>query len=368
MRATDPLLLTDIVRQDQRSPTFEITEWQVELLSDQGIMSPEGLFRFSGYGRDAGGARPWTVVLKIVKDPGQPSAPAHLWNWKRETLLAQSGLLDGLPGPVRAPRFYGVTQQAGSDWLWSEYIADAVTGPWRLENYVFAAHQFGRFNANCAQLPVPDAPWLCRAHARGWVEGLSPLHAWENPYVQRFFVPELQIRAGRLWAERERFYDALSRLPQVFSHFDAQRRNLLTRRGDAGAEEIVAVDWALCGLGPIGGDLYALIGSSAALCEWDSARLDDLEAAVYDAYVADLTAAGWRGDPRLPRLGYTAWIALHWGLALPAGSAFWLTEPMIPRAIRQFGHTPEELASGWAALCHFSLDRGNEAQELMEKL
>jgi len=186
--------------------------------------------------------------------------------------------------------------------------------------------------------------------------------------VQRFFAAELQTRAGRLWAERARFYDALARLPQVFSHFDAQRRNLLTRRSDAGAEEIVAVDWALCGLGPIGGDLYALIGSSAALCEWDSARLAEIEAAVYAAYLAGLAAGGWRGDPRLPRLGYAAWIALHWGLALPAASAFWLTESMIPHAIRQFSHTPEELAAGWAALCHFSLDRGHEAQELMGEL
>jgi hypothetical protein len=367
LRNLDPALLVGVVRQDQRSPRFEITDWQVEPLSDQGIINPEGLFRVCGHGRDAAGARPWTVVVKIVKDPGQPRDPAHLWYWKRETLLAQSGLLDALPGPVCAPRFYGVIERERDDWLWIEYIADAVRGPWGLEGYVFAARQFGRFNAACAQSPLPDAPWLCRAHARGWAEGLSPLKAWENPYVQRFFAAELQTRAGRLWAERERFYDALARLPQVFSHFDAQRRNLHTRRDAAGATEIIAIDWALCGIGPLGGDLYALIGSSAALCEWEPARLEEIEAAVYAAYLAGLAEGGWRGDPRLPRLGYTAWIALHWGLALPAASAFWLTESMIPHAQRRFGHSPEELALGWAALCNFSLNRGDEARGLREE-
>lgn len=41
----DPTLLTAIVRQDQRDPHFELLDWEVELLSDKGIINPGGLVR-----------------------------------------------------------------------------------------------------------------------------------------------------------------------------------------------------------------------------------------------------------------------------------------------------------------------------------
>ena len=129
--------------------------------------------------------------------------------------------------------------------------------------------------------------------------------------------------------------------------------------------QIVAVDWALCGVGALGGDLYSLVGSSAVMLEWPPAELDALEEAVFAASIDGLGAGGWDGDPRLARLGYTAWLALHWGMAMPAGAAFWLAEPMAPRVVRQFGQPVAELASAWAAIGDFALTRGDEARGLL---
>ena len=50
LQAIDLALLTDVVRQDQRSPSFEITEWSIKRLSDKGVQNPDGLWLVSGCG------------------------------------------------------------------------------------------------------------------------------------------------------------------------------------------------------------------------------------------------------------------------------------------------------------------------------
>lgn len=97
-------------------------------------------------------------------------------------------------------------------------------------------------------------------------------------------------------------------------------------------------------------------------------RLAELEAVVFDAYLTGLWAGGWRGDADAVRLVYSAWLGLHWGMAMPAAAAFWCTDAMAPRAYQQFGRSLDELAAGWATLCEFSLARADEAWQLMASL
>lgn len=60
MKAVDPDILTEVVRKDQDSPAFEISEWSVKQLSDKGAVNSDGLWLFSGNGSDDKGARPWS--------------------------------------------------------------------------------------------------------------------------------------------------------------------------------------------------------------------------------------------------------------------------------------------------------------------
>lgn len=365
----DPAALTAAVRQDQRNPTFEVLDWSVRQLSDQGIINPDGLSCVSGHGRASDGVKPWSLVVKTLRDPGAAQEPADLWYWQREALAAESDLLTALPGPIVAPRLYGVTRQDHAVWIWMEHIADTAPRRWRLDDYTFAAQQAGRANAVYALgKPLPAWPWLCRGHARAWTEGLAPHAAWQNPFVQRHFAPSLQGRVMRLWAERAAFYAVLDRLPQVFSHFDMQRRNLLRRMRDDGRSEIVAVDWALCGIGPLGGEVFALVGSSTLLLEWEPAQIGELDAAVFTAYIAGLREAGWQGDPNHVRLGYAAWLALWCGAALPAAAAIWCQPDWAGRTLQQMGRPQEDAAAAWAILCAYALDRADEARGIMHTL
>ena len=160
LKAIDSTILTDVVRQDQRSPLFQITQWSVGRLSGKGVMNPDGLWRFSGEGRDQEGDRSWSVVLKILQRREQEPPLDDLWHWKRELTLVQSGLLERLPGPVKAPRFYRAEETPGGDRLWQEYLEDRRPAqPWGLADYAFAARQLGAWHARCVALPsIPTEP------------------------------------------------------------------------------------------------------------------------------------------------------------------------------------------------------------------
>jgi len=315
LKAIDRAVLTEVVRQDQRDPSFEITEWSVQQLSDKGMINPEGLWLFSGQGRAGEATQPWSVVLKILVRPKQEPPPDNLWYWKREILLAQSRLLERLPGSVRAPRFYRTEEYPDSAWLWMEHIVERQSRPWSLAQYAFAAGQLGQWNGAClAAMPLAEAPWLARRHYVAWLSWMNVETDWQFPLNQTHVSVELRRRYEQLWAERERFYQVLEGLPQVFSHFDSQTRNLFISAGQDGQVELVAVDWAMCGLGPLGADLNGLVADNGYMLEWPPAELPKLEAIAFPSYLHGLQQAGWTGASEVVRLGYVAWRAVYYGL------------------------------------------------------
>jgi hypothetical protein len=296
LQAIDPHVLTEIVRRDQQSTTFIIDDWQVAPLSSGGIMNPEGLFLFQGTGHDSRGSRWWSVVLKIIRTSGEEYDQRSMWYWKRELLAAQSQLLDRLPGPVQAPRIYATTEYANGGWIWMEHIVPSSDRPWAANEYWLAARSLGRMHAAyLTGVLLPDEPWLCTEHCRWWLARtarIDPVRAWDNPFVRAAFPEAMRARVEQLRAEQERFLAVLSHLPQVVSHFDFQRRNLLIRSRADETEEVVAVDWALVGRGPVGGELCELVAGSALMCELETGDVPELEHLGAEAYLAGLREAG----------------------------------------------------------------------------
>jgi hypothetical protein len=364
----DSSFLTAIVRQDQKSPNFELLDWNVKRLSDKGIANPDGLFCFSGTGLDERGIRDWWVVLKRTQDNPDDQTPIDsFWYGKREILAIEAGLLRDLPGPVATPRCYNVIHHVPYIDIWMEYIHESVP-TWSIDDYTFAAYELGRFNAAyLTGKPMPDFPWLARETARVWSSTFPVADAWDNPYVQRAFPPPLQQRVLQLWNEREQFWGWLRDLPQTFSHFDYHRRNLIIRQKAVDEKQVVAFDWAICGNGPIGGDLAMLVGMSANLLEIDLKTLPELETAVFDAYCRGLNEAGWTGDRQLPRLGYTASMAMFCGSTVPVLTAIW-TDKNLPPSPFDALMSRDEMATHWAGLCEFTLESAHEARQLAQQL
>jgi hypothetical protein len=367
LNATDPAVLTDIVRQDQNNPTFEITEWNVKRLSDKGIANPDGLWLFSGWGNSGKEIYPWSVVLKILERQEEEPPADDLWHWKREYLLAQSRLTENIV--VKAPRFYHSEESPDGAWIWMEEVEDHHPGKWTLDEYAFAANQLGRWNSIYLMgAPLPNANWLTRGHYRTWLSFVNPEEDWKFSLNQKYISHEVQTRYEHLWNERKTFYKALEALPQVFSHFDSQRRNLLICKNKNHQSELIALDWAQCGIGPAGAELNWLVGMSSALLEWQPADLLKLDAVAFENYMQGLQEGGWSGDVNIIRLGYVIMLAVFMGCAFPGFAAFWSSAEKREFAIQILGLAEEELFLQTLPLLYYALDCADEARTLKKKL
>jgi hypothetical protein len=333
-----------------------------------------GLYRVAGSARVRGATHQWALVVKVCAatdgaDPGAWDYPA------REVRAYGSGLLAALPGGLATPRCLAVEAQPdGTTRLWLEAVADAHPGPWSLGRYALVARHLGRFNgAFLAGTPLPAQPWLSRGWLRNFVEPSGPavadLERLAGPgypaLLQQLYPSAVVIEFKRLWTERERFLAALDRLPRTFCHQDAFRRNLLLRAGSEG-EELVALDWAYAGHGAVGEDLEQLVVASLFFFETVGIAPREFDAACFAGYVAGLREAGWTGDERVVRLGFTAAAALRHTVGLLRLVWPVVSDPALRPVVEDlFGHPLEEVVEAWAELWSFQFGLAEEARALL---
>ncbi len=377
----DSELLTPIVRRALGSQSANILEWRIDRLHHVAVIpATGGLYRLSGTVRDGDAILPWSLVLKVVLAPaeGGDDEKRPLY-WKREWLAFASGLLDELPGRIAAPRCYGITDRGSvGGWLWLEEIIDSAPGRWSLARFSQAACDLGGLGrAPGVDFQVPAYSWLNNNYIRAFVEGgfmqsyLDPANlvgAWASPLVQGALSPATVNRVLATLAEAENFVVANERLPRVLTHLDAHRRNLMMRQGPDGQEQTVAIDWAFIGQVAIGTELGEFLPGSALYFELDPSELADYEPPIYAAYLEGLHEAGWQGDERLVRLGYTTYTALRFGIFQAAWIALILEGDNRAAHEQDYQLTAPEIAAGWAALIEFGLDRADEARRLIREL
>jgi hypothetical protein len=369
LAALDLTRLTEIVRRVLESPGFEIGSWNVRQLSSDGMVNPEGLFVFSGDGYDEHGRHPWSVVLKTLQSSTPEPDPSDAWHWKREYWAMESGLLDRLPGPLVPPRCYAVEEQPDGAWIWMQHIFDSSPRRWGIREFVFAAEQLGRTTGAWLSSGIKlDYPWLARGLARTWSEGFAPgEEVWANEYVDQAWSSNMRARLMAVWTERARLNAALERLPQTFAHFDSQRRNLMIRARPDGEDELVAVDWAWCGMGPVGADVAILVGNSMILVEADPGAGAQLDEAAFPAYVKGLRATGWDGNVDEVRLAYAATNALFCGVTAPSMLSFITHPDRTARAKENFGLDVAGFVEHTVQMGAFGVELGEEALRLMNQ-
>jgi hypothetical protein len=362
--------LREVVRTALGEPGAMLGEWDAAPMQ---ATASRALYLLTGASRVGAAEYPWSVVLKVLAPVAGQDDPAHIFYWKRELLLYQSGLLDDLPTDLRAPRCYGCDEAAdGTVWLWLEHVQEDGERAWPLTRWALAARHLGQFNgAYLAGRPLPHAPWLGGRRLRTWLERHGELVARIaaaplNPAVRRFWPQPVVDALLRLWVERDAFCTALERLPQTFCHSDAIRRNLFAGRRIDGSEETVAIDWEYAGHLAVGEEIGQTVSVASAFFDVEPADLPALDEALFTGYLAGLRDAGWRGDERLVRFAYAAHAALR--NAFNAVGATMPDEAGRSAAQQRFGHTWEELAGARAAVRPFLLDRAQEARALMETL
>jgi hypothetical protein len=189
----------------------------------------------------------------------------------------------------------------------------------------------------------------------------------EHPVMRRVYPPDLVDASLRIWAAREELAAALDRLPRTLCHGDTTRRNLFARRSPDGSEQTIAIDWAGVGTGWIGWEMRQITRSTLLLREVDWADAEELERMVFDGYLVGLRDAGWRGDPRLVRLGLAGENALM-SMGLNAGVFRVLVDRRHPNLIRDWGLTIEGAVDHVAECVRTQLNLGNEALQLLDEM
>lgn len=316
--AISPATLTPLVQSASNSLTAIITQWSCSQLQGGvgGGTFGTAIYRFEGECHDQENTITWSFILKVLY-PIENQHPAHSHYWKREVHAYQSGWLTNLSGTLVAPRCFGVVEYPEACWLWLEDVIDARPGQWTVEDFGTAARHLGEFNgAYLTAAALPDWPWLSiqwiRQDVAQVTATMTQLHAaLEHPLVRRLLPDQSANKVLRLWEERETFLEVLERLPQTLCHFDAFRRNLFIRNDPNGQPQTVAIDWAFAGIAPIGAELVSLVWVSQVFGETGPKQAHGLDQHIFENYVVGLRAAGWSGDPRLPRLGFTAAVGLR---------------------------------------------------------
>ncbi|HTW18974.1 MAG TPA: phosphotransferase [Mycobacteriales bacterium] len=267
----------------------------------------------------------FSIVIKVVRrgideDPDalwvSGATPEHRNYWKREWLAYASGMLDTLPGELRAPRTLLTTAPADDEcWIWMEDVQGVPGREWELDNYDGAAYDLATTQAAyaCGRSVLPGDEWLSRHWLRGWVDNLARsigsldddarwTEDWQAP------MAALRSRVSGLWAAREELLAIVESAPQTVVHCDFWPTNLIA--ADDGTT--VALDWSQVGIGSLAQDLDQLTLDPVWMLVLPDAPLDELEAHVVPSYLSGLRTSGVDVDESTARRWYAASAAVHY--------------------------------------------------------
>lgn len=190
-----------------------------------------------GVWRAALGGQP-VVIKRLARpaphDPPELSRPEHFGYWRREADVLSTGIVAGTDGLHAVPA--AVEEDEDGITLTREWVEDAANSG------LFVAMSLGRFAGSLTVRPR----FLARDLMRDRMARVEHRGGW--PTLARTAIADV---ADHLWRRRTATLERADALPQVAQHGDATAANLHGRAGD----RVVAIDWAMLGVGPVGGDL-----------------------------------------------------------------------------------------------------------------
>jgi hypothetical protein len=323
-----------------------------------------GLFRVSADGE--------SLILKVVRlgtdaDPGalwvSGAAPAHRNYWKREWLAFHTGLLDELPGRLRAPRTVLTTQV--SDVECRIWMADVRGrhGPTLTDaDYTTIARDVGTTQgAYASSTPLPTDEWLSRSWLRGWVGACARLveALREDAMTDERLRPlrRLRERVLALWDGRDALLAIVESAPRTLVHCDFWPANLFV--DDDG--HAVAIDWSQIGIGGLAQDLDQVTLDTVWMQVRPDCSLDLLERLIVPAYADGLREAGADVTDEQVQRWYAAAAGVHY--AWMAGAIAQRSRDAVDVADqeRRFGRSFADLVADRARVIERALVLGEAA-------
>ena len=351
-----------------------VDDWECHRLKG-GLGESLGVWKLTGHATLSGETRPWALVLKGWETTAF-SIEQTSWKWPyREVRAYTSGLLEEIPGGIRAPRCLGTVVRPGeSEWVWLELISDDADRRWTLDHFAIAARKLGEFNGSyLGSRPLPEAPWLSCQWTRQKVEsaalGLGKFeHMTAHPLVARAFPPVVVNAIRRMWDGSPAGLDTLNALPQTFCHLDAFRRNVFFSGIVPASMDAYVIDWAFSGIAAVGEEISPLVLASLFFSEYPAEQVEILSSTVFESYVNGLQSAGWSGDPELVRTGYMASIAMRYGVgSSPVLIPVLMNENTFSSLEEDFGKTKIEIVDNIAGAFEWIAETGDKFLRLMAR-
>jgi hypothetical protein len=318
-----------------------------------------------------------SLVVKIVRRAADPDPealwtsgddPAHRNYWKREWLAYCSGLLDTLPGELRAPRTLRCTQPSEDEaWIWMEDVQGRPGREFELDDYDSVTFDLATTQAAYVrgQSLLPTDDWLARGWLRGWVETLAPRvtaaldddAAW--PADQPGGLAELRPRVAALWTARDDLLAIVEAAPQTVVHCDFWPANII------GADDgtTVAIDWSQIGIGALGQDLDQLSLDAVWMLVLPDASLADLEDRVVRGYLSGLRTSGVDLDEASLRQWYAAAASVRYAPLAASQAAAARDAVLVADKERRHGRPYPEIAACKARVLVRAVELGEAVLE-----
>lgn len=299
-----------------------------------------------------------SLVIKVVRhgldtDPDalwvSGSTPNHRNYWKREWLAYDSGLLDSLPGQLRAPHLKLATQPADDEtWIWMEDVEGRPGASWPVADYASVAFDVGTTQGAYAvgSEPVPTHEWLARNWLRAWIDALArhadlieSAEVWaENPLR---LLASLRDRFASLWSRREELLEIVEAAPQCLVHCDFWPPNLIA--ADDGTT--VVMDWSQVGIGAVGQDLDQLTLDPVWMQLLPDSDLEVIEQHVLPSYLAGLQASGFDVTAEQLHEWYAASAAARYGPMLTMYAAQLASPDWVAFLERRWARSIEDITA-----------------------
>jgi hypothetical protein len=208
----------------------------VEPLRPRPLGATVGVWRVRGGGTSA--------VLKLLRLDASPNPnwaasadPLHPRWWRREPEALAAGLPELLAPELRPPRVLHIGDRAdGSLALWLEDLGSPAI--WTVARIAAIAARLGAAQARLVGALPADLP---------------------GGFLRAYLAPRASHLAEPFGSLREEILAQMDAAAQTLCHFDLHPANLFPR-----GEEVVVIDWAFCGRGPLGADAGVLASDALA--------------------------------------------------------------------------------------------------------
>lgn len=315
----DPAYLQSLLRRIVPSKCIQLLSWNCSPLGKN--KEESSVYKVCCTVLDNDRKQNYALILKILTSDSMRNHADHYYYWKREALVYHSGILNQLPIGIRSPLCYAVEEYPDENvWIWLQDIAiESIQSDWSFTHMCKISYLLGKYNgAYITGSPLPTESFLCHTWMRSWVEVCA---AYAKPIEEQKVIWDTCLNDFKGKCSMWELYDnnrnrvnslleILELLPRVFAHQDVHWDNIFIEQLN-GSDSLIAIDWQFASISGVGEELGRMFGYALLKKKIPINKVAEYKEELFLNYMQGLRDAGWDGNSKLVRFGFTASASLR---------------------------------------------------------